>query len=192
MAGAPAKVGFTSIDASTREDWAIVLRYDEQHLADVPDRLLEMLRRMGEGEQPYQVTRLEHCLQTATRALRDGAEEEMVVAALVHDVGNELALLDHAAFAASILKPFVTERTHWVIQHHDVFQGAYWWDKIDLDPDARERYRDHPWFSDCEAFCLRWDCPSFDPSYDSLPLEHFEPMLRRVFARTPFAARHGS
>ena len=189
MAAESAKAAFTSIDASTREDWEIVLRYDEQHLADVPDRLLAMLRRMDEGEQPYQVTRLEHCLQTATRALRDGAEEEMVVAALVHDIGDELALFDHAEFAASILKPFVTERTHWVIQHHDVFQGKYWWDKIDLDPDAREKYRGHEWFEDCEAFCLTWDCPSFDPSYDSLPLEHFEPMLRRVFTREPFAAR---
>lgn len=186
------KAAFTRIDASTREDWQIVLRYDEQHLADVPDRLLAMLRRMGEGEQPYQVTRLEHCLQTATRALRDGAEEEMVVAALVHDIGDELALFDHAAFAASILKPFVSERTHWIVEHHDVFQGKYWWDKVDLDPDARERFRGHEWFDACEAFCLQWDCPSFDPAYDALPLEHFEPMLRRVFTRTPFAARSGS
>jgi predicted HD phosphohydrolase len=131
MAADTAKAAFTRIDESTREDWQIVLRYDDQHLADVPDRLLAMLRRMGEGEQPYQVTRLEHCLQTATR------------------------------------------------------------DKIDLDPDAREEFRGHEWFDACEAFCVRWDCPSFDPSYDSLPLEHFEPMLRRVFTREPFAARRG-
>jgi len=183
------KAGFTRIDQSTREDWQIVFRYDEQHLAGVPDRLLAMLRRMGEGEQPYQVTRLEHCLQTATRALRDSAAEEMVVAALVHDIGDGLALFDHAEFAASILKPFVSARTHWVVQHHDVFQGKYWWDRIDQDPDAREEFRGHAWFDDCEAFCLRWDCPSFDPGYDTLPLEHLEPMLRRVFSRRPFAAR---
>lgn len=183
-----AKAQFTSIDQSTRADWEIVARYEETQLATLPDRLLAMLRRMGEHEQehPYQVSRLEHCLQTATRSLRDGAEEEIVVAALLHDIGDELAPYDHAEFAASILKPYVSARTHWIVQHHDVFQGKYWWDKIDLDPDARDNFLGHPWYGYCEAFCRDWDRPSFDPTYDSLPLAHFEPMLRRVFARTPF------
>ncbi|MFF1398495.1 HD domain-containing protein [Streptomyces sp. NPDC058287] len=184
------KAQFTSIDRSTRRDWEIIAQYDEGHLAELPDRLLEVLARMGEGDrdQPYQVTRLEHCLQTATRALLDGAEEEMVVAALLHDIGDELALFDHAEFAASILKPYVSRKTHWIIQQHDVFQGKYYWDHLDLDPDTREKFRDHPWFDACEAFCLNWDCPSFDPDYESLPLEHFVPMVRGIFARKPFAA----
>lgn len=185
------KAKFTSIDQSTREDWAIWRRHMERDIATLPDRLLALLVRMGENEQeqPFQVTRLEHSLQTATRALRDSAEEELVVAALLHDIGDELAPFDHAAFAASVLRPYVSERTSWIVEHHDVFQGKYCWDKVDLDPDTREKFRGHEWFGDCEAFCRDWDCPSFDPAYDSLPLEHFEPMLRRIFARAPYASR---
>jgi predicted HD phosphohydrolase len=184
------KAQFTRIDESTRQDWEIITEYDEGYRTALPDRLLAVLARMGDNksDQPYQVTRLEHCLQTATRALRDGAEEEMVVAALLHDIGDELALFDHAEFAASVIKPYVSRKTHWIIQHHDVFQGKYYWNHLDLDPDTREQFRGHAWFDDCGAFCLNWDCPSFDPDYPSLPVEHFEPMLRRIFARPPFVA----
>lgn len=183
------KAKFIRIDQSTREDWADIERCEQTHLATLPDRLLAVLKRLGEGDQPYQVTRLEHSLQTATRALRDRAEEELVVAALLHDIGDEFAPANHAAFAASIIKPYVSKRTHWIIEQHDVFQGAYYWDKVGLDPNKREQFRDHEWFDACEAFCRDWDCPSFDPTYDTLPLEHFEPMVRHVFARDPYAAR---
>lgn len=186
------KATFTRIDQSTSEDWEIIARYDQALLDTLPDRVLALLRRLGEEGQPFPVTRLEHSLQTATRALRDGAEEEMVVASLLHDIGDEYAPYEHASFAASILKPYVSERTHWIVEHHDVFQGKYFWDKIGLDPDARERFRGHEWFDACEAFCLDWDCPSFDPAYDTLPLEHFEPMVRRVFARDPYSTRSQS
>lgn len=182
------KARFTRIDQSTREDWEIIIRCELSQLAALADRVLALLRRLGEGEQPYRVTRMEHSLQTATRALRDGAEEEMVVAALLHDIGDEYAPENHAVFAASILKPYVSKRTHWIVEQHDVFQGAYYWDKVGLDPNKREQFRGHEWFEACEAFCRDWDCPSFDPDYDSLPLEHFEPMVRRVFARDPYAA----
>ncbi len=178
---------FTRIDQSSAEDWRIVLQHDEQHLQALPERLLQMLTRMGEGAQPYAINRLQHCLQTATRAERAGADEEMIVAALLHDIGDELALFDHAQFAAAILKPYVTPRTHWIIQQHDVYHGHYSWQHLGLDPDARERFRGHRWFNACEAFCFDWDCPSFDPDYDTLPLQHFEPMLRRLFARSPYS-----
>ncbi|MFE7423341.1 HD domain-containing protein [Rhodococcus sp. NPDC057529] len=182
------KAQFTRIDESTRQDWQVIAQYDDEHQCELPARVLEMLTRMGGDNQPYQVSRLEHCLQAASRAERDGADEEMIVAALVHDIGDELALYDHAEFAASILKPYVSRKTHWIIQQHDIFQGKYYWDHLDLNPDERERFRDHPWFDDCERFCRDWDCPSFDPDYPTLPLEHFEPMVKRVFGRTPFAA----
>ncbi|MER5184030.1 HD domain-containing protein [Streptomyces sp. NPDC002896] len=132
------KAQFTRIDESTREGWEITTQYDEEHRAELPGRLLAPLARMGDNEsdQPYQVTRLEHCLQAATRALRDGAEAEMVVAALLHDIGDELALFDHAEFAAAILEPYVSRKTHWIIQQHDVFQGKYYWDHLDLNPDT--------------------------------------------------------
>lgn len=186
-----AKAEFTRIDHSTREDWAVVQQFDTEYLAGLPATILDTLKRLGEGHQPYQVSRLEHCLQTATRAEHDGASEEMIVAALLHDIGDELALFDHAQYAAAILKPFVSEKTHWIIQHHDIFQGAYYWQHMDMDPNSRERFRGHPWFDDCEAFCRDWDCLSFDPSYSSHTLAHFEPMARRIFARTPYQTTNG-
>jgi predicted HD phosphohydrolase len=184
-----AKATFTRIDESTEEDWAIIEAYEQIAEEALADRVLGLLMRLGEnpGEQPFNVTRLEHSLQTATRAFRDGADEELVVAALLHDIGDEYAPFNHGDFAATLIKPFVSARTHWIVQQHDVFQGKYFWDKIGLDPDSREKHRGNPWFDDCEAFCRDWDCPSFDPEYPSLPLEHFEPMVRRLFARAPYS-----
>lgn len=188
------KARFTRIDESTREDWLIVARYEEAYATALPDRVLDLLRRMGSDEegQPYRITRLAHSLQTATRALRDQAEDELVVAALLHDLGDELAPHNHAEFAAAILKPYVSEQTCWIVRHHDEFQGKYFWGEIGLDPDTRDKYRDSPWFDAAEAFCRDWDCPSFDPSYDTLPLDRFEPMVRRIFAREPYSARRST
>lgn len=186
------KAKFTRIDESTHKDWEVIQQYDNAYLAGLPDTILATLERLGEGHQPYQVSRLEHCLQTASRAERDDASEEMIVAALLHDIGDELALFDHAEYAASILKPFVSEKTHWVVQHHDVFQGAYYWDKIGGNAEARERFRGHPWFDACETFCRAWDCPSFDPTYDTMSFEYFAPMVRRIFARPPYSVASDS
>ncbi|MGQ7249131.1 HD domain-containing protein [Halomonas sp. V046] len=186
-AHAAGKAAFTRIDESTREDWAVIAAHDHDYLAGLADTVLATLERLGEGHQPYQITRLEHCLQTATRAEHAGADEEIIVAALLHDIGDELALFDHAEYAASILRPFVSEKTHWIVKHHDVFQGHYYWDKVGGDKDARERFRGHPWFADVEAFCRDWDCPSFDPAYPTRELDHFAPMVRRIFARKPFS-----
>ncbi|GAB3681032.1 HD domain-containing protein [Saccharopolyspora tripterygii] len=185
------KASFTRIDESTRADWEIVERCGAASLATLAERVLEQLTRLGSPgtDQPFQITRLQHSLQAATRAERDGAEEELVVATLLHDIGDDLAPYAHADFAATILKPYVSERTHWIIEQHDVFQGKYYWDKIGMDPNAREKFRSRPWFDACEAFCRDWDCPSFDPEYDTLPLEHFVPAVRRIFARTPYSAR---
>src|SRR5581483_1904846 len=142
--------------------------------------------RRGEG-RGFQVDEYTHALQTATRALRDGADDETVVAALLHDIGDGLAFDNHAAMAAAVLRPFVSAETHWVVAHHDVFQGYFWFHHIGRDRNEREKYRGHPCFERTARFCERWDQASFDPAYETLPLAAFEPALRRVFARTPWS-----
>ena len=130
----------------------------------------------------YAVDRLTHSLQTATRAHRDGRDEEYVVCALVHDIGDTLASLNHAELAAVIVEPFVSELNHWIVKHHGIFQGYYFFHHIGLDRNMRDRYREHPHWQACADFCAAYDQNSFDPGYDTLPLAFFEPMVRRVFA----------
>lgn len=179
------KVRFRSMQESTPEEWATIREIEARNNADVVDRVIGQLLALREFEQAFAVDRYEHSLQTATRALRDGAEEEMLVAAVLHDIGDILAPDNHAQYAAAVLRPFVSDRTHWVVAHHDVFQGYYFWQHVGRDRNAREAYRDHPFFADCEAFCENWDQPAFDPNYESEPFATFEPMVRRIFARTP-------
>ncbi len=130
----------------------------------------------------YQVDRHEHSLQSATRAYRDGADEETIVAALLHDLGDELSPYNHSEFAASILRPYVSDKLYWIVKHHGVFQMYYYAHLTGGDRNARDRFRDHPYYQDAVDFCEKWDQRSFDPAYESLPLEFFEPMVRRVFA----------
>ena len=135
----------------------------------------------------YRISRLEHSLQSATRAERDGADEEMIMAALLHDIGDGIAPHNHAEFAAAVVKPYVSEKTHWIIRHHGVFQGYYYFHHIGADRNARDRYRDHPWYQDCVDFCERYDQCAFDPDYDTRSLEYFEPRLRAFFEGQPFS-----
>ena len=132
------------------------------------------------------VTRLEHSLQSATLAQQAGEDEEYVVVALLHDIGDLLAPYHHGVFAAALLEPFITEANHWMLAHHHAFQGYYYFHHIGKDPNERDRFRGHPYFEDCVRFCERWDQTAFDPDYDTMPMEAFEPMLRRVLARAPF------
>ena len=125
---------------------------------------------------------------SATRAHEDGADEELVVAALLHDIGDIIAPDNHSAVAAAVLQPYVSERTHWVVLHHGLFQGYYYFHHFDRDQNARDRYRGNPYYQDCVDFCAKYDQNSFDPAYQSKPLEFFEPMVRRLFARGPYAA----
>jgi predicted HD phosphohydrolase len=179
-------VNFTRMDQGTAEDYALLERLgEEQKQAHFVDNLLDLLRSLGGPKLGYRIDRYQHSLQTATRALRDEADEETVVAALLHDIGDVHAPDNHSAIAAAVLKPYVGERTHWVVKHHGVFQGYYFFHHLGYDRNARERYRGHPHFEACAAFCERWDQTSFDPGYDTLPLDAFEPMVRRVFAREP-------
>ncbi len=181
-------VSFTSMAAGTREDYELLERLEAQFASSTADRVLEQLKGLAGSLAGYKVDRLEHSLQSATRAYRDGAEEEMVVAALLHDIGDLLAPHNHSEMAAAVLRPYVSERTYWVVRQHGLFQSYYYAHHMGGDRNARDRYIDHPWYQDAVDFCHRWDQSSFDPEYDSLPLEFFEPMVRRVFAREPFSA----
>jgi predicted HD phosphohydrolase len=172
------------MEHGTRGDYELVARHDRENAARLADRVLRWLREM-DGDSPYRISRLEHCLQTATRAERDGADDETVVCALLHDIGDVLAPNNHSAVAADLLAPFVGEKNEWIVRHHGLFQGYYYFHHFDMDRDARDKYRGHEHYDACADFCARWDQASFDPDYDTLPLEHFESRVRAVFAREP-------
>ena len=181
------KVSFTAMADGTREDYELLDRFEDEFAAGTADRVLDHLRELADSVAGYQVDRLEHSLQSATRAYRDGADEEMVVAALLHDIDDLLAPHSHGELAALLLRPYVTERTYWIVRHHGLFQFFYYAHHLGGDRHARDRFRDHPWYQDAVDFCHRWDQCAFDPGYDTLPLEFFEPMVRRVFAREPYS-----
>ena len=181
MAG---KVSFTAMEHGTRADYDLVARHDTEAASDLADRVLGWLESM-DGDSPYQISRLEHCLQSATRAERDGADEETVVCVLLHDIGDVIGPMNHSQAAAALLRPYVSEKNHWIVLHHGLFQGYYYFGHFDMNPDERDRYKEHEYYQACVDFCARWDQASFDPDYDTLPLEHFAPMVRRLFARQP-------
>jgi predicted HD phosphohydrolase len=168
------------IDA-TPEDYAVIARHSLAFQQELPERVLRHLTLLGSDTGGYAVDRLTHSLQTATRAHRDGRDEEYVVCALVHDIGDTLASLNHSELAAVILEPFVSEENHWIVKHHGIFQGYYFFHHLGLDRNLRDRYRGHPHSQACAHFCAAYDQNSFDPGYDTLPLDFFAPMVRRVF-----------
>ena len=179
-------VRFTRMEDGTQEEFAHLQRLEDESSVALADRVLGYFRAQGATFTGYAIDRQQHALQAATRALRDGADDELVVAALLHDLGDALAPHNHGEFAAAILRPYVSERTWWIVQHHGVFQAYYFAHHTGGDRHARERYREHRHYAAAVEFCHRWDQCSFDPAYDTLPLERFEPMLRRIFARQPF------
>ncbi len=182
---------FTTLSGMTPADFASILPLHEQYNRALPERILSLLESIQGAAPGMPVDALEHCRQTATRALRDGADDETVVCALVHDIGEAHAPNSHAEFAAAILEPYVSSANCWMVRHHSIFQGYYFWDKLGGDRDARERYRKEPHFQRTADFCERWDQVSFDPTYVSLPLEAFMPQLRAVFGRKPRSAMIG-
>ena len=181
-----ATVGFTQMRDGTREDYELLHGLERQYVAALPDRLLVALRRLDDSLAGYKVTRLEHSLQTATRAQRDRADVDMVVAALVHDIGDGLAPENHSQVAAAILRPYVRAEVTWTVLMHGLFQLRYFGHHVGLDPEAREQHRDHPWYDTCDRFCADWDQTSFDPDYPTEPLEAFAPLVREVFTRPAF------
>ncbi len=174
---------FHSMEEGTQEDWAIIARDYVGFAAGLPDRVLAHLKLLDGDFGGFPIDRLTHSLQTATRAHRDGRPESYVVMALLHDIGDTLGSYNHPEIAAAILHPFVTEEEHWICRNHGAFQGYYYFHYLGIDRNVREKYRDNPHFDACAEFCAKYDQAAFDPDYDTLPLDFFEPMVRRVLAR---------
>jgi predicted HD phosphohydrolase len=174
------KARFTAMTESTAADWAAIGRASMAHRGEHVDRILAHLKLLDGDHGGFAVDRLEHSLQTATRAHRAGQDEEYVVCALLHDIGDILLPASHAELGAAILKPYVSERNHWMLEKHGIFQGYYFFHHIGLDRDMREQFRGHPDFEYTAEFCHLYDQNSFEPGYDSMPLEAFTPMMRRV------------
>lgn len=178
-------VSFTEMAHGTRAEYEFLALKEEEYVQALPERIMHALERLSASISGYKVTRLEHSLQGATRAHRAGEDEELVVAVLVHDIGDDLAPYTHSELAASILRPFVSEQTYWVVKHHGLFQTYYYAHHYGEDRHARDRLKDHPYYEPTVAFCEKYDQNCFDPDYDTLPLSFFEPMVRRLFSRAP-------
>lgn len=173
---------FSAMTEGTADDWAIIAANAKQFSRDLPARMLGHLELLRGDCGGYPVDRLTHCLQTATRAHRDGRDEEYVVCALLHDIGDTLGPSNHADVAATLLQPYISEENYWIVKHHGIFQGYYFFHYLGLDRDARDAHSDHPHYQACADFCHLYDQNSFDPSYDSEPLEFFVPMVERLLS----------
>ncbi len=180
---------YKTMAEGTREEYHACVELSKPFKAKLADRLLDAVTALKKSYPGEQVDRYVHSLQSATRAHRDGQDEEMVVAALLHDIGDMYCPENHAEYAASVLRPYVSPSTHWVILRHGLFQGYYYFHHFDLDRNARDKFRGHPDYQRCADFCAKYDQTSFDPNYDTMPLEAFEPMVRRVFAREPWGGQ---
>jgi predicted HD phosphohydrolase len=183
-------VSFRQMEEGTREDYLLLDESERRYAQSLADRVLEGMQKLDHPLYGYRVTRLQHSLQAATRALRDGADEEMIFAALLHDIGDELAPYNHSEMAAAIVRPYVRPEVAWVVEHHGLFQNYYYVHHLGGDRYARDRFRDHPWYGTCVRFCAAWDQCSFDPDYRNENLEFFAPLVRRMFARTPHDPRY--
>ena len=173
---------FTRMQDATREDYQIVGAQALSFMGGLPERVLSHLELLRGDTGGYAVDRLTHSLQSATRAERDGRDEEYVVCALIHDIGDTLASYNHSDLAATILEPFVSEKNHWIVKHHGIFQGYYFFHHLGLDRNMRDRFKGNEHFRDCVEFCAKYDQNCFDAAYDTQPLEHFTPMVHKVFA----------
>ena len=174
---------FTRMDQSTAQDWALIAAEFRPFSQALPDRILAHLKLLDGDYGGFPIDRYSHCLQTATLALRDGRDEEYVVCALLHDIGDTLGCYNHPDVAAAILKPFVVEANLWMVQNHGIFQGYNFFHYLGMNRDMRDMFKDHPHYTRTEEFVALYDNPAFDPKGEILPIAEFEPMLRRVFAQ---------
>jgi predicted HD phosphohydrolase len=177
------RAGFKAMQEGTAEDWQLISSHFKAFSTGLPDRVLTHLKLLDGDYGGFPIDRLEHSLQTATRAHRDGRDEEYVVCALLHDIGDTLGSYNHPDIAAAILKPFVSEENLWMVEKHGVFQGYYFFHHLGMDRHLRDQFKDHPLYQRTAEFCAKYDATAFDPDYQSEPLSFFEPMLRRVFAK---------
>ena len=182
------KVKFTQMKDGNKEDYLLLEKHEKKYIEDTADRLIKFMSSLNTTLEGYKITRLEHSLQTATRALNDKAGDEMIVAALLHDIGDELAPLNHSEYAAAVLKPYVSEKTHWIVEKHGEFQMYYYAHHLDGNRNQREKYKGHKYYQDTIDFCENWDQKSFDPNFKSLRLKNFEPLVKKVFSRKPYSS----
>ena len=180
------KVNFTQMKDGTKEEYLLLNKYEKKYTESIADRILKFMYGLNSSLEGYQITRLEHSLQTATRALNDNADDEMIVGALLHDIGDELAPLNHSEYAAAIIKPYVSEKTHWIIEKHGIFQMYYYAHHLGGNKNEREKFKGHKYYIDTINFCENWDQKSFEPNFKSLTLKDFEPYVKKIFNRTPY------
>lgn len=180
---APIQAKFREMLEGTKEDWEIIADHAKIFNKGLAKRVLDHLRLLDGDYGGFPIDRLSHSLQTATRAHRDGRDEEYVVCALLHDIGDTLGSMNHPDVAAAILKPFVSEQNHWMVANHGVFQGYYFFEYLGLDKNLRDNFKDHPHYAYTAQFCHLYDQAAFDPAYESEPLEFFEPMVERLFSK---------
>jgi len=174
---------FSEMKYGTAEDYAIIAEQGSKHASELPNRIMDHLNLLKGGTGGFAVDRFTHSIQTASRAHRDGKDEEYVVCALLHDIGDSIASANHADLAATMLEPFVSEKNFWIVKHHGIFQGYYFFEHMGLDKNMRDQFKDHEYWNDCAEFCAKYDQNSFDPEYESLPIEEFIPMVHNVFAK---------
>ena len=181
------RVKFIQMKDGVKEDYLLLEKHEKKFIESTADRLIKFMSGLSNTLEGYQITRLEHSLQTATRALNDKVDDEMVVAALLHDIGDELAPLNHSEYAAAVLKPYVSEKTHWIIEKHGEFQMYYYAHHLGGNKNQRDKYKGHKYYHDTVNFCENWDQKSFDPNFKSLSLEKFEPLVKKIFSRKPYS-----
>ena len=180
-------VNFTEMKKGSKEDYLLLDKHEKKYIEGTADRIINFMSGLNSTLEGYKVSRLEHSLQTATRALKDKANDEMIVAALLHDIGDELAPLNHSEYAAAVLKPFVSKKIHWIIEKHGEFQMYYYAHHLKGNKNQREKYKGHEYYDDTVNFCENWDQKSFDPNFKSLSLKEFEPYVKKIFSRIPYS-----
>jgi len=178
------QVTWTEMDHGTKADYEMLGKlYTEHTQGELIENMITLLKLMEGPKLGYQIDRYQHSLQSATRALRAEESVDLVVGALLHDVGDTFAPQNHSATAAAMLAPYVDDETHWVIKHHGLFQGYYYFHHMDGNRDARNVHQDNEYFEACVKFCQNYDQNCFDPDYPTLPIEDFIPMMDEVFSR---------
>jgi predicted HD phosphohydrolase len=182
------KVSFTRMADGTAADYQIVMDNTRRDRPHIVGHVLELLEKLKTVNPSYQISRYQHSLQSATLAEAAGESEEYVVGALLHDIGDSVAPENHSALAAAVLQPYVSERVHWIVLHHGLFQGYYYLHHFGKDRNLRDTFKGHEYYQACVDFCARYDQCAFDPKMPYQPLEHFLPAVKRIFTREPFSA----
>ena len=178
---------FTRMIDGDKQDYQFLEHLEREYASGVGERLIQALQALDDSLSGYQVTRLEHSLQSATRAYREGADIDWIVSVLLHDIGDRYAPYNHDQYAAVVLAPYVREQCRWVVEKHGIFQRKYYGEHTGTNPNARDQYVDHPYYSDAVYFCEHWDQLSFAPAYPSLSLDYFKPLIMEVFRREAFS-----